>query len=116
MLKANFFGLFRAEKVVHSSGYMSAASVQMGLRNGYTYTGREWDKETGLYYYRARYYDPMDGRFIGSLFGGRFAPKCNIFVGDALKAGHCEAGWVDGGRLPTASEWADLILIFQNAG
>jgi RHS repeat-associated protein len=30
----------------------------------YTYTGREWDKETGLYYYRARYYDPMDGRFV----------------------------------------------------
>ncbi len=30
----------------------------------YTYTAREWDKETGLYYYRARYYDPMEGRFI----------------------------------------------------
>ena len=30
----------------------------------YTYTGREWDKETGLYYYRHRYYDPMEGRFI----------------------------------------------------
>lgn len=24
---------------------------------GYAYTGREWDAETGLYYYRARYYD-----------------------------------------------------------
>ena len=32
--------------------------------NNYTYTGREWDKETGLYYYRARYYDPMEGRFV----------------------------------------------------
>jgi RHS repeat-associated protein len=30
----------------------------------YIYTGREWDSETGLYYYRARYYDPMAGRFI----------------------------------------------------
>jgi RHS repeat-associated protein len=38
---------------------------QTGFRNSFTYTGREWDKETGLYYYRARYYDPMDGRFIG---------------------------------------------------
>jgi RHS repeat-associated protein len=27
-------------------------------------TGREWDSETGLYYYRARYYDPKIGRFI----------------------------------------------------
>ncbi len=30
----------------------------------YTYTGREFDAETGLYYYRARYYDPNTGRFI----------------------------------------------------
>jgi len=34
------------------------------FRNSYQFTGREWDKETGLYYYRARYYDPMEGRFI----------------------------------------------------
>ncbi len=31
---------------------------------GYAFTGREWDPETGLYYYRARYYDPKVGRFI----------------------------------------------------
>ncbi|HMN15267.1 MAG TPA: RHS repeat-associated core domain-containing protein [Bellilinea sp.] len=39
----------------------------MGMKvceNSYTYTGREWDKETGLYYYRARYYDSIDGRLI----------------------------------------------------
>ena len=28
---------------------------------GYAFTGREWDPETGLYYYRARYYDPKSG-------------------------------------------------------
>jgi len=32
---------------------------------GYAFTGREWDAEIGLYYYRARYYDPKIGRFIG---------------------------------------------------
>jgi RHS repeat-associated protein len=30
----------------------------------YTYTGREFDSDTGLYYYRARWYDPQLGRFI----------------------------------------------------
>ncbi len=30
----------------------------------YTYTGREFDQETGLYYYRARYYDAASGRFL----------------------------------------------------
>ena len=32
--------------------------------SGYALTGREWDAETNLYYYRARYYDPSGGRFI----------------------------------------------------
>lgn len=30
----------------------------------FTFTGREYDKESGLYYYRARYYDPAVGRFL----------------------------------------------------
>jgi RHS repeat-associated protein len=35
------------------------------LVNPFQYTGRELDSETGLYYYRARYYDPQAGRFLG---------------------------------------------------
>ena len=34
------------------------------LEQPYTYTGREFDAESGLYYYRARYYDPANGRFV----------------------------------------------------
>lgn len=30
----------------------------------YAFTGREWDAGTGLYYYRARYLDPFQGRFL----------------------------------------------------
>ena len=30
----------------------------------YTYTGREFDSESGLYYYRERYYDSKTGRFL----------------------------------------------------
>jgi RHS repeat-associated protein len=32
--------------------------------NPFLYSGREFDSETGLYYYRARYYDPNSGRFL----------------------------------------------------
>jgi len=32
-------------------------------RQPYRFTGREWDKELKLYFYRARYYDPRAGRF-----------------------------------------------------
>jgi RHS repeat-associated protein len=30
----------------------------------FSYTGREWDVDAGLYYYRARWYDPALGKFI----------------------------------------------------
>jgi len=30
----------------------------------YTYTGRESDAEAGLFYYRARWFDPLSGRFL----------------------------------------------------
>ncbi|WP_413935409.1 RHS repeat domain-containing protein [Nitrospira sp. BLG_1] len=35
------------------------------LDQPYTYTGREFDAESGFYYYRARYYDSTIGRFLG---------------------------------------------------
>jgi RHS repeat-associated protein len=39
-------------------------ALQGSTSAGYAFTGREWDPETNLYYYRARYYDPKLGRFI----------------------------------------------------
>jgi RHS repeat-associated protein len=38
--------------------------IQGSTANGYAYTGREWDSDTSLYFYRARYYDPKIGRFL----------------------------------------------------
>ena len=45
-----------------SFGKVTASSGS--LTNPFQYTGREFDPETGLYYYRARYYDPSSGRFL----------------------------------------------------
>jgi RHS repeat-associated protein len=45
-----------------SFGKVTASSGS--LVNPFQYTGRELDSETGLYYYRARYYDPGAGRFL----------------------------------------------------
>jgi RHS repeat-associated protein len=55
---------------VYAFGNTTATS---SINNPFQYTGREWDSETGLYYYRARYYEPGTGRFISqdpSGFGG----------------------------------------------
>ena len=35
-----------------------------GIEIAYGYTGREYDAESGLMYYRARVYDPAIGRFL----------------------------------------------------
>ena len=39
--------------------------IQASGASGYAFTGREWDSEIGLYFYRARYYDPTISRFTG---------------------------------------------------
>jgi RHS repeat-associated protein len=43
-------------------GNLSSASTGTGVP--YRFTGRRFDAETGLYYYRARYYTPGLGRFM----------------------------------------------------
>ena len=45
---------------------LSCPSVNKGkpcIPNRYVYTGREWDADLDLYYYRARWYDPDTKRF-----------------------------------------------------
>lgn len=45
----------------------------------YGFTGREFDAETGLYYYRARYYDAAIGRFIGEDSVGFNGGDANLY-------------------------------------
>jgi len=50
--------------VVETLNYDSFGNNAGSARTRYTYTGRERDPDTGLLYYRARFYDPQLGRFI----------------------------------------------------
>ena len=52
-----------AETYTYDSSGKRTASAG-ALTNPFQYTGREFDSETGLYYYRVRYYDQTVGRFI----------------------------------------------------
>ena len=57
--------------VYDSFGNLTASTG--AVTNPFQYTGREFDSETGLYYYRARFYDPAVGRFTSEdpiAFGG----------------------------------------------
>jgi RHS repeat-associated protein len=55
----------------------SQSNANVDFRFGYT--GREFDEETGLYYYRARYYDAAIGRFISEDPMGFGAGDSNLY-------------------------------------
>ena len=53
--------------VVAAQGYTafgSTVNATGSSNNTLKFTGRDQDMETGLYYYRARYYDSLTGRFL----------------------------------------------------
>lgn len=50
------------------------------LSNPFRYTGREFDVETGFYFYRARYYAPNIGRFISEDPIGFVGVTVNLYV------------------------------------
>jgi RHS repeat-associated protein len=54
----------QAGGVVQEYRHDAWGNMELGASEpGYAFTGREWDPNTGLYYYRARYYDPKAARF-----------------------------------------------------
>lgn len=57
-----------AGEVVERYRYDAFGNLAQGTAgaagNPFLFTAREWDAEIGLYYYRARHYDPAYGRFL----------------------------------------------------
>jgi len=52
------------QRYAYSSFGKIESQLSPNFLQPYTYTARELDAETGLYYYRARYYDGSVGRFL----------------------------------------------------
>ncbi len=49
---------------VVENDYAGFKTTHSAIGNIYMFTGRRWDEESGVYYYRARYYDCEGGRFL----------------------------------------------------
>lgn len=69
-------GAVAATYTYNSFGFLTSSTGS--ATNSFRYTGRQFDSETALYYYRARYYDPVSGRFL-SEDPTRFAAGANFY-------------------------------------
>ncbi len=102
-----------AGTVTESYKYDAFGTVQTpsSLGNRFLFTGREFDQQTSLYYYRARYYSPSLGRFL-SRDPLSYAPDANLY----RYVGNNSGNWIDPlglepfTMMPTPSAGADLSV------
>ncbi len=80
----------------------------------FSYTGREWDGDAGLYYYRARWYDAKIGRFISEDPMGFAAGDTNItrYVGNSTPNATDPTGLWDEPEVPFLP-LTDVNIIFS---
>jgi RHS repeat-associated protein len=64
------------------------------VANPYSFAGRRYDPETGLYYYRTRYYDPVRGRFLQRDPIGIWTDEANLGNGYTY-VGNNPLSWTD---------------------
>ena len=108
-------------KLISTTGSLAAT---LGKRNPFRYHGYIYDEETGLYYLRSRYYNPVVGRFVNAdellgeklLTGNVFAYCLNRPVAKADKSGRFAAtvagGWLASGGWVIVANAAKAAGIF----
>ena len=72
----------RLEYLPYGEVWVEDAAMNSNYRTPYKFTGKELDKETGLYYFGARYYDARISRWISTdpaLVEGKYFPKPNDY-------------------------------------
>jgi len=70
------YSAYGTPTITDASGTTLTTSAE---NNRYTYTGREFDSELGLYHYRARMYDSIAGRFVSRDPIGFVGSKWNVY-------------------------------------
>ena len=80
-------------KIVDNSGNDITSNPL--VKTSYGFSNREHDSETGMMYYRARYYEPTLGRFIQEDPEPRFTSHPYTIVNRYSYVGNTPTGFVD---------------------
>lgn len=105
----------------------ATSAISGGVYNPYRYTSQYLDEETGLYYLRARYYDPSNGRFTqeDSYLGEENSPlTLNLYMychGNPIRYTDLKGHWVTAigvafGVAVVVGVSASASLIFDGKG
>ncbi|GBF74333.1 hypothetical protein PA598K_02671 [Paenibacillus sp. 598K] len=83
-----------------------------GIENSFLYAGQQYDKETGLYYLRARYYDPAVGRFLNEdTYEGQITNPLSMNLYTYVE--NNPINWIDPSGHAKASDNAHLTGLVQ---
>ena len=82
-------GVVVVQNTFDTFGNMTEVYNPGGVSYLFAYTGREWDPDSGLYYYRARWMDPSTGRFLSE------DPIYHDANNPARYVGNNPTNWVD---------------------
>ena len=70
-------------QIINSIDYDSFGNIlsesDSAAGDRFKFTGREWEEDAGVYYYRARHYDPANGRFLTEDSFGLAAGDANFY-------------------------------------
>lgn len=82
-------------KIVKITDQAEQVTTTPVLKPEYTFTNREYDEETGLYYYRARYYEAGIGRFLQEDPDAGSAGDPQSFISKHVYVSNNPQGFVD---------------------